>query len=66
MVADGEKYHILIDEIQFVCDVQNPYVDNPDARISFIDVGLGFLQMSRCVCDRKQFQNAVFRYPDAV
>ena len=45
MVADGEKYYIFIDEIQFVSEIQNPYVDNPDARISFIDVVLGFMQM---------------------
>ena len=45
MVADGEKYYILIDEIQFVAEIQNPYVDNPDAKISFIDVVLGFMQM---------------------
>lgn len=45
MVADGEKYYILIDEIQFVSEIQNPYVDNPDAKISFIDVVLGFMQM---------------------
>lgn len=45
MVADGEKYYIFIDEIQFVAEIQNPYVDNLDARISFIDVVLGFMQM---------------------
>ena len=45
MVADGEKYYIFIDEIQFVTEIQNPYVDNPDAKISFIDVVLGFMQM---------------------
>lgn len=45
MVADGEKYYIFIDEIQFVAEIQNPYVDNPNARISFIDVVLGFMQM---------------------
>ena len=45
MVADGEKYYIFIDEIQFVAEIQNPYVGNPDARISFIDVVLGFMQM---------------------
>ena len=45
MVADGEKYYIFIDEIQFVSEIQNPYVDNPDAKISFIDVVLGFMQM---------------------
>ena len=35
----------IIDEIQFVSEIQNPYVDNPDAKISFIDVVLGFMQM---------------------
>lgn len=45
MVADGKKYYIFIDEIQFVAEIQNPYVDNPDAKISFIDVVLGFMQM---------------------
>lgn len=45
MVADGEKNYIFIDEIQFVAEIQNPYVDNPDAKISFIDVVLGFMQM---------------------
>lgn len=45
MVDDGEKYYIFIDEIQFVAEIQNPYVDNPDAKISFIDVVLGFMQM---------------------
>ena len=45
MVADGEKYYIFIDEIQFVAEIQNPYVDNPDAKISFIDVVLGFMRM---------------------
>lgn len=45
MAADGEKYYIFIDEIQFVAEIQNPYVDNPDAKISFIDVVLGFMQM---------------------
>lgn len=45
MIADGKKYYILIDEIQFVSEIQNPYVDNPDAKISFIDVVLDFMQM---------------------
>ncbi|RKM53793.1 ATP-binding protein [Butyrivibrio sp. X503] len=45
MTEDGKKYYILIDEIQFVSEIQNPYVDNPDAKITFIDVVLGFMQM---------------------
>lgn len=45
MSEDGEKYYILIDEIQFVSEIQNPYVDNSDSKITFIDVVLGFMQM---------------------
>ena len=45
MTEDGERYYILIDEIQFVSEIQNPYVDNTDAKITFIDVVLGFMQM---------------------
>lgn len=45
MVDDGNRYYIFIDEIQFVAEIQNPYVDNTDAKITFIDVVLGFMQM---------------------
>ena len=45
MTEDGKTYYILIDEIQLVSEIQNPYVDNPDAKITFIDVILGFMQM---------------------
>ena len=45
MINTKKQYYILIDEIQFVAEIQNPYVDNPDAKISFIDVILGFMQM---------------------
>ena len=40
-----KKYYIFIDEIQFVSEIQNPYVDNPDAKINFIDVVLGLMQI---------------------
>ena len=39
------KYYVFIDEIQFVLDIQNPYVDDPDARINFVDVVLGLMQL---------------------
>lgn len=45
-MADPKKrYYIFIDEIQFVSEIQNPYVDNEDAKITFIDVILGFMHM---------------------
>ena len=45
MVDPNKRYYIFIDEIQFVSEIQNPYVDNEDAKITFIDVILGFMHM---------------------
>lgn len=45
MVDPKKKYYIFIDEIQFVSEIRNPYVDNEDAKITFIDVILGFMHM---------------------
>lgn len=45
MVDPKNRYYIFIDEIQFVSEIQNPYVDNEDAKITFIDVILGFMHM---------------------
>ena len=45
MVDPKKRYYIFIDETQFVSEIQNPYVDNEDAKITFIDVILGFMHM---------------------
>ena len=45
MIDPKKRYYIFIDEIQFVSEIQNPYVDNKDAKITFIDVILGFMNM---------------------
>lgn len=45
MVDPEKMYYIFIDEIQFVAEIQNPYVDNADAKITFVDVILGLMQM---------------------
>ena len=42
---DGSRYYVFIDEIQFVSSIRNPYVDDPEAMITFIDVVLGLMQM---------------------
>ena len=45
-ITDKQKrYYILIDEIQFVSEIPNPYVDDPQAKISFIDVILGLMKI---------------------
>lgn len=45
MVDPKKRYYIFIDEVQFISEIQNPYVDNEDAKITFIDVILGFMHM---------------------
>ncbi len=40
-----KRYYILIDEIQFVSEVTNPYVDDPSAKLTFIDVVLGLMKI---------------------
>lgn len=45
-VAELEgKCYVFLDEIQFVKDIQNPYLDDKDARIGFIDVILGLMRL---------------------
>ena len=39
----SKRYYVFIDEIQFVSEIQNPYVDDPEARITFIDAVLGIM-----------------------
>lgn len=38
-------YYVFIDEIQLVAEVQNPYVDDADEKVSFIDVVLGLVKI---------------------
>lgn len=45
-IADKSKrYYVMIDEIQFVSEIQNPYVDDPGAKLTFIDVVLGLVKI---------------------
>ena len=40
-----KRYYVFLDEIQFVSSVPNPYVDDPDANLTFIDVVLGLMKI---------------------
>ncbi len=42
---DGQKYYVLIDEVQLVSEIQNPYLDNPEDKITFVDVVMGFMKI---------------------
>ena len=45
-ITDGSKrYYLFIDEIQMVSEIQNPYVDDPSAKIGFVDVVLGLMKI---------------------
>ena len=45
-ITDSSKrYYLFIDEIQMVSEIQNPYVDDPDAKIGFTDVVLGLMKI---------------------
>ncbi len=45
-VSDARrKFYVFLDEIQQVLSIPNPYLDHPDARISFVDVLLGLMEL---------------------
>ena len=45
-IPDKDKrYYVFIDEIQFVSEIQNPYVDDPNEKLTFIDVVLGLMKL---------------------
>ena len=45
IIDEKKRYYIFIDEIQLVSAIRNPYVDDPEAKITFVDVVLGFMHM---------------------
>lgn len=40
-----KQYYVFIDEIQFVTEIPNPYVDDPNEKLNFIDVVLGLMKL---------------------
>ncbi len=42
---ESQRYYIFIDEIQMVSEIQNPYVDGPEAKITFVDVVIGLMKI---------------------
>lgn len=45
MTDKKKQYYILIDEIQFVSEIQNPYVESQEAKLTFVDVLLGLIKI---------------------
>lgn len=45
LLIDKDKmYYVFLDEIQKVDEVPNPYVDNPNSKVGFVDVLLGLMR----------------------
>ena len=45
IVSKDKMYYVFIDEIQKVDAIQNPYVDNEDSKITFVDTLLGLMKI---------------------
>lgn len=41
----SKQYYVFLDEIQKVEEVQNPYVNNKDAKVTFVDTVLGLMKL---------------------
>ncbi len=41
----NQKYYVFIDEIQFVSEMKNPYVESSDSKITFVDVIMGLMKI---------------------
>ena len=42
---NGRKYYIFIDEIQFVEEISNPYLEGTDSKVNFVDLVLGLMKI---------------------
>lgn len=48
LVSDKtQKYYVFLDEIQKISEIQNPYVNDPEAKIGFVDVLLGIMKLKK-------------------
>lgn len=45
MPDKDKRYYVFIDEIQFVTEIPNPFVDDPNEKLTFIDVVLGLMKL---------------------
>ena len=41
----SKRYYVFIDEIQFVTEIRNPYIDDLRQKLTFIDVVLGLMKL---------------------
>ena len=41
---ESKRYYVLIDEIQMCAEVRNPYIDDPQEKVTFIDALLGLMK----------------------
>lgn len=43
-IIDDKQYYVFLDEIQKVKSIKNPYLDDDDDKISFVDILLGLMK----------------------
>ena len=43
-ITNDKKYYVFIDEIQFSKSVKNPYIEDDDEKVTFVDVLLGLMK----------------------
>lgn len=41
----AKQYYVFIDEIQMVSEIKNPYVEDDDVKVGFVDVLLGLMKI---------------------
>ncbi|MDD4082380.1 MAG: ATP-binding protein [Sphaerochaetaceae bacterium] len=44
-ITEDKRYYIFIDEIQFSMAIKNPYTDNSEDKITFVDTILGLMKL---------------------
>ena len=61
MPDKNKRYYVIIDEIQFVAEVQNPYVEDPNEKITFIVcVLMGIVFLRHCAeCRARMEQHSL-------
>ena len=45
IIEKDQKYYVILDEIQHVKEIKNPWLDDPNETIGFVDVLLGLMKV---------------------
>ena len=45
IIENDKRYYAFIDEIQLCAEIQNPYLNDPEAKVTFIDTVIGLMKI---------------------